>query len=102
MRVWVQLPSWVHRSRPVRDFMFITYILYSRTFDRYYVGHCEDMVARLSRHNGRQVNSTKAYVPWELVYTESFSSRAEAAAREKEIKRMKSRQYIERLIARLK
>ena len=77
---------------------FYTYILYSTIFDRYYVGHCEDMLARLSRHNGKMVPSTKAYVPWQLMYTESFSTRAEASAREHEIKKKKSRKYVELLI----
>ena len=77
---------------------FYTYILYSTIFDRYYVGHCEDMLARLSRHNGKMVPSTKAYVPWQLMYTKSFSTRAEASAREHEIKKKKSRKYVELLI----
>jgi putative endonuclease len=44
------------------------------------------------------VTSTKPYVPWELVYFELYTTRAEAAARELQIKRMKSRKYIEQLI----
>ncbi len=58
--------------------MYFIYILYSKTWDRYYIGHCEDLVVRLARHNNRGVPSTKAYVPWELVYTESFISRSNA------------------------
>ena len=49
------------------------------------------------------VNATpkdqKPFTPWKLVYTEIFSTRAEAAAREKKIKLKKSRKYIEWLIA---
>jgi len=55
--------------------------------------------ARLIRHNSKGVTSTKPYIPWELVYSETFNKRAEAAAREKEIKNKKSRKYIEFLIA---
>jgi len=79
--------------------MFCTYILYSKTFDRYYVGHCEDVAVRLQRHNAKQVFSTKTYAPWELVYTEVFSSRSEANRRELYIKGQKSRKYIEKLIS---
>ncbi len=79
-------------------FMFSIYILYSKKFDRFYVGHCEDLIKRLERHNHKAVPSTKAYVPWVLVYTEKFQSRSSAAAREKEIKKKKSRKYIEFLI----
>ena len=75
-----------------------TYILYSANFNRYYIGHCEDMASRLARHNNKQVPSTKPYVPWIMVYSESYASRQEANARELYIKRMKSRKYIEQLL----
>ena len=78
--------------------MFYTYILYSEKFDRYYIGHCEDLQARLARHNNGAVNSTKKHMPWRIVYFEEFNSRAEANKRELYIKRMKSRKYIEALI----
>jgi putative endonuclease len=78
--------------------MYVVYILYSNKFDRYYVGHCEDITNRLTRHNSKVVPSTKPYVPWELIYTEIFPTRANATAREKEIKNKKSRKYIEFIV----
>jgi len=78
--------------------MYNIYILYSKNFNRYYIGHCEDVSIRLKRHNSKGVPSTKSYIPWELVYMEPFTTRAEAAVREKEIKNKKSRKYIEYLI----
>ena len=77
---------------------YYTYILYSANFNRYYIGHCEDLTLRLARHNNKQVPSTKPYVPWIMVYSESYASRQEANARELYIKRMKSRKYIEQLL----
>ncbi len=78
--------------------MYFIYILYSKDFDRYYVGQCEDLKERLKRHNAGAVPSTKSYAPWEMVHTESFSTRAIAMQRETEIKKKKSRKYIEFLI----
>ena len=78
--------------------MFTTYILYSSFANRYYVGSCEDIVIRLERHNRGGVPSTKPYKPWQLVYSESFATRAESVYREKEIKSKKSRKFIERLV----
>jgi len=78
-------------------FMFYTYILYSEGFDRYYVGHCEDMSARLLRHNLKKVPSTKAYAPWKVVYTDTYPTRSEPSARERATKKKKSRTYIESL-----
>ena len=70
--------------------MFYMYILYSEKFEWYYVGHCEDLEKRLSRHNTKGVSSTKPYVPWEIVYTEKYNSRSEASAREQQIKNKKA------------
>jgi putative endonuclease len=78
--------------------MYYTYILYSEKFDRYYVGHCEDISKRLERHNKKMVPSTKNYAPWILVYSEIYSTKQEANSREFYIKRMKSRKFIQALI----
>jgi len=78
--------------------MFVTYILYSRNNDRYYIGHTEDLAARLIRHNEGRVPSTKNFRPWDCVYFEEFETKIEANRRELEIKKKKSRKYLESLI----
>ena len=79
---------------------YATYILYSPTLDRYYVGHAQDPVLRLERdHNGGRNKSTKTGAPWEHRWGRWFNSRAEAMALERAIKARKSRKYIEELIA---
>ena len=78
--------------------MFKVYILYSSQIDQYYVGHTQDIEDRLMRHNSGSSLSTKKGKPWILMYTESFDTRSEAMIREKAIKKMKSRAYIEQLI----
>ena len=79
--------------------MWFVYITYSNKIDRYYVGYTDDLEWRLERHNGGCGKYTKRGVPWKLVYTESFQSKSEAIKREREIKRKKSRKYIEGLIS---
>ena len=78
--------------------MFIVYILFSSKVDQYYVGHTQNIDDRLSRHNSGRSLSTKKGKPWNLVYTETFETRSEAMLREKAIKKMKSRTYLEQLI----
>ena len=78
--------------------MFYTYIIYSKLTDKYYVGYTQDLKLRLERHNSGWSRSTKSGVPWELVYNEKFETKSEAIKRENEIKREKSRKYIEELI----
>ena len=79
--------------------MYYVYILYSQKLNRYYIGSAEDVVKRLQRHNAGYVTATRYGLPWELKYTESFASRSEALKRELEIKRKKSRVYVEWLIS---
>jgi putative endonuclease len=78
--------------------MYFTYILYSEKNSRYYIGHCENLPARLLRQNCGAVISTKKYMPWRIVYSETFDGRAAANNRELYIKKQKSRKYIEKLI----
>jgi putative endonuclease len=78
--------------------MFFTYILYSATINKYYVGQTDNIENRLRSHHSGISPYTKIANDWQLVYSESFQTRKEAIQRENEIKRKKSRLYIERLI----
>ena len=78
--------------------MYYTYVLYSKKFDRIYIGQSDDIIIRLDRHNKGKVRSTKAYVPWEMIYHESFNTRSEAMGRERELKSHKGRDYIRELV----
>ncbi|KIQ19483.1 excinuclease ABC subunit C [Flavobacterium sp. MEB061] len=78
--------------------MFYTYILYSNTINKYYVGSCQDIEQRLQDHLNSRSKYTKVAKDWELKYFETFLTRSEACQRELQIKKMKSRKYIENLI----
>jgi len=77
---------------------YYTYILRSKIKDRYYIGYCEDLTIRLDKHNSGNSKSTKAYIPWEIVYYEEYKSKSEAIIRENYFKKKKSKKYIEWLI----
>ena len=66
--------------------MYFVYVLYSKEFERNYVGMPKDVNRRLRQHNSGMVQSTKAFKPWELIYTEKFNSRVETRKREKYLK----------------
>ena len=78
---------------------FIVYILYSNKLDKYYTGYCTDISSRVNKHNFGSTPSTKPGIPWKLVYYEEFSTKTDAIKRELEIKKKKSRKYIEYLIS---
>ena len=78
--------------------MFHLYIIYSKKLDRYYVGYTENIDLRITQHNSGISSFTSKAKDWTLVYNESFATREQAHHRELEIKRKKSRKYIEWLI----
>ena len=78
--------------------MYYTYTLYSKSIDKYYVGYTSDLTLRLQRHNNGWGKFSSRGIPWELVYSEKFSTKTEAIKREREIKKKKSRKFIEYLI----
>jgi putative endonuclease len=79
--------------------MFYIYIIYYKSLNKYYVGSCQNIEERLDDHLNRRSKNTKSAKDWELKYSETFSSRSEAYQREMQIKKMKSRIYIENLIS---
>ncbi|GEM_PF-1145553 len=66
--------------------MWYVYILKSYRKKWYYVGSSNDLVRRIKEHNLGRVVSTKAYVPFELIYSKQFTSENEARSYEKRIK----------------
>ncbi len=74
------------------------YILYSKKIDKYYVGACTDLDRRFYEHNLGRSKFTSTGIPWELVYTEEWEDLVLAKQRELNIKKMKSRIYIQELI----
>lgn len=69
--------------------MYIVYILKIISKGRYYISHKENLEKRLKEHNSGRTKSTKAYVPWQVVYKEEYNSKSEAFNREQEIKSLK-------------
>jgi putative endonuclease len=74
---------------------FHMYILQSSSTGRFYIGQTQDLPSRFQEHNLGRVPSTRDRGPWELFYSEEFSTRSEASRRERQIKQMKSRAWIE-------
>jgi putative endonuclease len=78
--------------------MFFVYILQSMKDDSFYVGQCDDLDKRMSKHFDGMSKYTASKRPLRLRYFEVFNSRTEAIQREKYIKKLKSRIAIQKLI----
>ncbi|WPR75431.1 GIY-YIG nuclease family protein [Algoriphagus sp. NG3] len=80
--------------------MYYVYILYSSKTDKYYTGSTDNLASRLKHHNSGATPSTKSGAPfWMLKYSENLPDRTSALKRELEIKKKKSRKYIEWIIS---
>ena len=81
--------------------MFYTYILYSSTADKYYIGFtANELSERLRKHNSHHKGFTGKFTDWTIVHSEMFATKREAMLREKEIKAWKSKIKIYNLIIR--
>ncbi|SIS94910.1 GIY-YIG nuclease family protein [Chryseobacterium gambrini] len=79
--------------------MCYCYILFSKSLNKYYVGHsCEILQERLRKHLSDHKGFTSKAKDWIIVYSEIFNSKNDAYKREQEIKSWKSSSKIQKLI----
>ncbi len=77
---------------------FYVYVLQSLKDFSFYIGQCDDLDSRMSKHFDGYSKYSASKRPLRLKYFEVYASRTEALKREKQIKRMKSKKYIQQLI----
>ncbi len=78
--------------------MAYLYILQSLVNSRYYIGSTEDWKRRLGEHNQGKSRYTRLTKPFRIVFLKSYSTLKEAHGIELELKKLKSRKIIERII----
>jgi len=64
------------------------YILYSKTFDLFYIGQTNEIGQRPQRHNAGFEKSTAPHVPWEAIWFCEKGSRSEAMKLERKLKNL--------------
>ncbi len=75
--------------------MHTAYILYSKKFDKIYIGYTSNIEARFKSHNKLGTKGwTIKFRPWIIVHTEEFDTKREALDREKQLKGGKGREWI--------
>ncbi len=79
--------------------MYFVYIIFSSKTNKFYTGSTDNLENRLKHHNSGSTPSTRSGSPfWEIKYYETHPTRSVALKRELEIKKKKSRKYLEWLI----
>ncbi len=74
---------------------FVTYVLYSDTYKKIYIGYTSNLIARFRSHNHLGTKGyTLRYRPWKVVYVKFHKTKKEAMHHEKYLKSGKGRNYI--------
>jgi putative endonuclease len=79
--------------------MFTVYVLYSKGYEKIYIGFTSDLAQRLLSHNelGKKGWTIK-FRPWQLIHSEVFQLKLDAIKREKQLKTATGRDFIWSLI----
>lgn len=80
---------------PVRNLsMWYVYLLVSQRNGKWYTGSTKSLQKRILSHNSGKNRSTKAGIPWKLIYCEISLNRDDARAREKYLKSGMGKKYL--------
>ena len=77
---------------------YYIYILKSDQNNKLYIGQTKNLTDRIARHNQNRSLATKLKGPWKIIFQEKYSTRSEAIKREKYLKSLKNKNYIEQKI----
>ena len=80
--------------------MFVTYILFSKSINKYYVGHTEDLDERLRRHNAGDGKFTKRGIPWKVEWSFVNETKSNAILLENKIKKRGIKRFLHDIIVR--
>ena len=74
---------------------YAVYILYSKKYDRIYIGLTSNLTARFKSHNELGTKGyTKRYRLWEVIFVDFYKSKREAMSRERYLKSGVGRSWI--------
>ncbi len=78
--------------------MYYVYVLKSLLNQRLYTGYSNNVEKRLEQHNSGKTKYTSHTGPYKLVYKETYSTRLEAARRERFLKSGKGRAFLKEVL----
>jgi len=78
--------------------MAFVYILKSQKNNRFYIGSTNDINKRFIKHQKGEVKATKNFRPFTIEFYQYFSTIKEARIIEYKLKKLKRKDYIEKII----
>jgi len=79
--------------------MYYVYVIESESTGRLYKGMTTDVEQRLREHNHGQVDATKPYMPYSLIYFEGFVNKSDALRQEKYLKSGSGRELLKQKLS---
>lgn len=67
---------------------YYVYIIYSESYDKFYIGQTHDFTTRLHRHNSGIEKFTSPYLPWVTSCVIEKTTRSEAMVLERKLKNL--------------
>ena len=77
--------------------MYKVYAIKSKLRNYIYVGLTSNLEERVRRHNDGREKTTRAYRPFELIYSEEHLTRTEARQREKYFKSAVGKEFLKKI-----
>ena len=74
------------------------YILRSLKSNRFYIGSAADVDKRIDEHNRGRVKSTKAFIPFELVFKQEYETYTQARSVEVRLKKYKRKDFLDKIV----
>lgn len=74
------------------------YVLESLKGRNLYIGYTDNLKIRLSEHNSGKNLSTKSFMPWKLIFYESYLSNKDAHRRERYLKTNQGSRLLKRML----
>ncbi len=81
----------------LNQIMYYTYILFSESLNKFYVGSCEDLKIRIERHGKDKSKFTGKAKDWKLVKHFEFETKSKALKLEIKIKKRGIKRFLESL-----
>jgi putative endonuclease len=79
-------------------FMYYVYAIKSVKYNYIYVGLTNKLKRRLKQHNQGKERTTKPYIPFKLIYSETHNTRLDARKREKYFKSGCGKEFLKSLL----
>ena len=78
--------------------MFYVYVLQSHKDKKFYTGYTKNLKLRFDDHNKGKVNSTRARLPFILIYYEACLNQQDATHRERYLKTYHGKKFIRKRV----